>query len=350
MGGSSRAQIDYAQRLDEREEGGTPSIIGDLRAGVAFLLEGDGRTGPHPRARARARAARASSASARHPRITVYGPADEPRLAILSFNIEGLHHDFVSTLLDHLFGIQNRAGLLVRRALRAPAARHRVRPQRRVTAPRSRAGVLGHQAGLGAGLASVLRERGRDRVRARAIEFVADRGDAFLPLYRLGWSDGIWRHIEQPMRDTQPIELTPEALREAAAKFGAPSPEWHAPGPRRSPSTRYLEEANGSRTTSKRVAAASPPNTARRRGSRDRSADLVRVRGVRRRLVGRPMTIGNAQPTSLTKCTGCSWDPEAGEFGSRRSIEQMHPVASQALAYSWPSQVLEQLARPPPRV
>ena len=46
----------------------------------------------------------------RHPRIRLYGPLDAPRLPILSFNVEGLHHDLVSALLDHLFGIQNRAG------------------------------------------------------------------------------------------------------------------------------------------------------------------------------------------------------------------------------------------------
>ena len=38
------------------------------------------------------------------------GPSRVRRLAILPIDIEGLHHDFVSTLLDHLFGIQNRAG------------------------------------------------------------------------------------------------------------------------------------------------------------------------------------------------------------------------------------------------
>src|SRR5262249_19647667 len=67
----------------------------------------------------------------------------------------------------------------------------------------------------------------------RAVEFVADRGDTFLPEYRLRWKDGIWRHVDRPMRDVHPIELTPEALTEAATRFGrgdsrssaAPEPE-----------------------------------------------------------------------------------------------------------------------------
>src|SRR6185503_21197559 len=107
VSGSHRDQIDYVKRLDDREEGGTPSIIGDLRAGVAFLLKemvGPAHILEHEIALAR----RALARLARHPRIDVYGPTEQPRLAILSFNVKGLHHDFVSTLLDHLFGIQNR--------------------------------------------------------------------------------------------------------------------------------------------------------------------------------------------------------------------------------------------------
>ena len=30
----------------------------------------------------------------------------------------------------------------------------------------------------------------------RAVEFVASRGEAFVPLYRLDWRDGVWRHRE----------------------------------------------------------------------------------------------------------------------------------------------------------
>jgi hypothetical protein len=54
-----------------------------------------------------------------------------------------------------------------------------------------------------------------------AIEFVADHGELFVPAYRLGWLDGVWRHIERPMTDVQPIELTVEALEEAAQSFSA---------------------------------------------------------------------------------------------------------------------------------
>jgi selenocysteine lyase/cysteine desulfurase len=109
VSGCRHEQVDYVHRLSEREEGGTPAILGDVRAGVAFVLKdraGAERIRDHDLALARAAVERLG----RHPRIRLLGPQDAPRLPILSFNVEGLHHDLVSALLDHLFGIQNRAG------------------------------------------------------------------------------------------------------------------------------------------------------------------------------------------------------------------------------------------------
>ena len=39
LGELERAAVDYVHRLDEREEGGTPAIMGDLRAGVQALKD-----------------------------------------------------------------------------------------------------------------------------------------------------------------------------------------------------------------------------------------------------------------------------------------------------------------------
>ena len=83
--------------------------MGDIRAGVAFLVKemaGPERILEHETSLAR----QALDRLRRHPRIQLLGPLALPRLAIISFNIHGLHHDLVSVLLDHLFGIQNRAG------------------------------------------------------------------------------------------------------------------------------------------------------------------------------------------------------------------------------------------------
>jgi hypothetical protein len=42
-----------------------------------------------------------------------------------------------------------------------------------------------------------------------------------VPLYRLGWLDGVWRHVERPEPDIEPIELTVDALVESAQSFAA---------------------------------------------------------------------------------------------------------------------------------
>jgi len=227
VGGVDRNQIDYTARLDEREEGGTPSIIGDLRAGVAFLLKemlDPNRILEHEVKLA----SRAIERLRKNPRITLYGPTTEPRLAILSFNVAGLHHDFVSTLLDHLFGIQNRAGCSC-----AGPYGHRllgIEPQRSAL---YRAQIARGHLGVKPGWVRVsipfyASDRDVEFVLS-AIEFVAERGELFLPLYRLGWRDGIWQHIEHPVGDFQPIELTPEALREACSQFGTRTPDGPTP-------------------------------------------------------------------------------------------------------------------------
>src|SRR5260370_10831396 len=185
VGGVGRLQIDYTTHRDEREEGGTPSIIGDLRAGVAFLLKdmlGPERILEHEVALAASSVARLS----RHPRITVYGPTNERRLSIVSFNVKGLHHDFVSTLLDHLFGIQNRSG-----CSRAGPYGHRLLGIQHQRSALYRAQIAKGNLGVkpGWGRVSLPYYASDDEIDfvLRAIELVADRGEAFLPLYKLGW-------------------------------------------------------------------------------------------------------------------------------------------------------------------
>jgi len=243
VAGSSPEHIDYVKRLDEREEGGTPSIIGDLRAGVAFLLKemvGPAAILEHEIALSR----RALARLARHPRIDVYGPTDQPRLAILSFNVKGLHHDFVSTLLDHLFGIQNRAGCSC-----AGPYGHRLLGIDLERSSRYRSQIARGVIGIKPGWVRVsLPYYGSDaeiEFVLRAIEFVADKGDLFLPLYRLCWREGLWQHTERPMRDAEPIELTAEALCQAAERFNGAPRSWASPElDHERERAGYLEEAN----------------------------------------------------------------------------------------------------------
>jgi hypothetical protein len=78
-----------------------------------------------------------------------------------------------------------------------------------------------------------------------AIEFLADHGEAFVPLYRLGWRDGVWHHVDGEPADPVPLTFDPEALMEAAggrapwASSEVPLGETAAASER----WRYLEEA-----------------------------------------------------------------------------------------------------------
>jgi selenocysteine lyase/cysteine desulfurase len=217
--GAKAELIDYVHRLDEREEGGTPGINADLRAGTAFLVKqmiGADAILAHETDLAR----RALARLCQHPDISVLGPVDIPRLAILSFNIRGLHHDLVSALLDHLFGIQNRAGCSC-----AGPYGHRLLGIDQSTSARLRRMVAQGIGGIKPGWVRVTvpfyaNEDDFEFLMA-AIEFVADHGRVFAPLYRLCWADGVWRHIERPAPELEPIELTVDALQEAAQNFAA---------------------------------------------------------------------------------------------------------------------------------
>jgi selenocysteine lyase/cysteine desulfurase len=237
VSGCRPEQVDYVHRLSEREEGGTPDILGDLRAGIAFALRdhvGAEEIRDHDVALARAAVERLS----RHPRIRVYGPLDAPRLPILSFNVDGLHHDLVSALLDHLFGIQNRAGCSC-----AGPYGHRLLGIAGERSERYRRLIAGGLTGAKPGWVRVsLPWYGSPEdveFTLRAVEFVASRGEAFVPLYRLDWRDGVWRHREAEVADPWPSRLTADSILAGPA----PAPPSPSPTEREAERARYMEEA-----------------------------------------------------------------------------------------------------------
>lgn len=219
VSGSGADSVDYVRRLDEREEGGTPAILADVRAGIGFLvkeLAGADRILAHELKLAKMVLARL----ARHPNIRLMGPSDVDRLPIVSFNVERLHHDFVSVLLDHFFGIQNRAGCSC-----AGPYGHRLlgisRPKSELYRKQIARGIIGVKPGWVRVSFPYYASEADIEFILKAIEFVASHGKEFLPLYRLGWQDGVWRHLEHPVPDVRPIELTVAALVEAAQCFAA---------------------------------------------------------------------------------------------------------------------------------
>ncbi|MEC7763670.1 MAG: aminotransferase class V-fold PLP-dependent enzyme [Pseudomonadota bacterium] len=110
----SASAHDYLDDVVEREEAGTPNVIGDIRAAMAFALK-DALGTPRIEARNRELVARALSEWRGVPGLHLLGKTDCPRLPIFSFLVtdrEGRAYDpgFVTRLLSDRFGIQARGG------------------------------------------------------------------------------------------------------------------------------------------------------------------------------------------------------------------------------------------------
>ncbi len=105
---------DYSGSLEAREEAGTPDVIGDIRAALAFVVK-DAIGTDTITARNRALVARAEARWRDHPRIDLLGPALPDRLPILSFRIRDgqgghVHQQLVTRMLSDRYGIQARGG------------------------------------------------------------------------------------------------------------------------------------------------------------------------------------------------------------------------------------------------
>ncbi|MEP6816811.1 MAG: aminotransferase class V-fold PLP-dependent enzyme, partial [Marmoricola sp.] len=98
----------------QREEGGTPAIVESIRAGLVFQLK-DAVGIDVIRAHEESFLRRAVTAWQGDLGIEILGNLAAPRLSIVSFVIRApsgryLHHNFVVSLLNDLFGIQARGG------------------------------------------------------------------------------------------------------------------------------------------------------------------------------------------------------------------------------------------------
>lgn len=105
---------DYSPNIEAREEAGTPNVIGDIRAALAFLVKEAIGAAEHA-AHHRAVMARAETRLRHHPRIVLLGPALPDRLPILSFRVRDgqggfVHQQLVTRLLSDRYGIQARGG------------------------------------------------------------------------------------------------------------------------------------------------------------------------------------------------------------------------------------------------
>ncbi|XP_070550061.1 probable cysteine desulfurase [Ptychodera flava] len=111
----SREKHYYLKDIESREEGGTPAITESIRAGMAFQLKE--AVGPDViEAREEELCRRAFNKWQHNKNLIILGNKRPRRLPIFSFLVKHeksgklLHHNFVCTLLNDLYGVQARGG------------------------------------------------------------------------------------------------------------------------------------------------------------------------------------------------------------------------------------------------
>ncbi|MCF7480875.1 aminotransferase class V-fold PLP-dependent enzyme [Vibrio sp. J1-1] len=99
----------YVENIERREEGGTPDIVGSIRAGLAFKLQRSIGL-DYIQGKEEHLVELAFTKWNQTPNLDLLGSLNLPRLAIFSFIIKGLNYGLVVAMLNDLFGIQARGG------------------------------------------------------------------------------------------------------------------------------------------------------------------------------------------------------------------------------------------------
>lgn len=105
---------DYSDSLESREEAGTPNVVGDIRAALAFIVK-DAIGTDAMTMRNRELARRALQAWKDVPQLELLGLHTADRLPIFSFRVRNgkggyVHQQLVTRMLSDRFGIQARGG------------------------------------------------------------------------------------------------------------------------------------------------------------------------------------------------------------------------------------------------
>jgi len=186
----------YLDDIAHREEGGTPDIIGSIRAGLVFRLKDTvGADTIHEREQELLR--RAIARWDTNPNIMVLGNKDAERLSIVSFMTrhgeQFLHHNFVVSLLSDLFGLQVRGGCSC-----AGPYGHRLLGIGLIRSKEYQTEILRGCEGIKPGWARInfnyfISEAVFSFI-LDAVDFVAREGWKFLSLYRFSADTGLWSH------------------------------------------------------------------------------------------------------------------------------------------------------------
>ncbi len=226
----------YLADAEHREEGGTPAIIESIRAGLVFQLKEAVGTSVI-RAREEELLRRVVARWQQVPGIEILGNVEAERLSIVSFILRApghdgqrgrhLHHNFVVSLLNDLFGIQSRGGCSC-----AGPYGHRLLGIDLDRSHEFEREISGGCEGIKPGWVRVnfnyfVSDAVVDHV-IEAVAFVAEHGARFLPDYRFDVAAGLWHHrdgqVEPPLRLDQ-IAYDPETGEMTYPRHDEPLPE-----------------------------------------------------------------------------------------------------------------------------
>lgn len=219
----------YLADIEHREEGGTPDIVGAIRAGLVFQLkEAVGIDTIREREESFTR--RAIASFGRNPAIEVLGNPEAPRLSIVSFVVRAphgapdgpatfgryLHHNYVVALLNDLFGIQSRGGCSC-----AGPYGHRLLGIDLDTSHEFEREIAGGCEGIKPGWVRVnlnyfISEAVFDYI-VQAVHLVAEHGWRLLDDYRFEPATGLWRHVRGPV--DPPLRLSDVTYADGAMSY-----------------------------------------------------------------------------------------------------------------------------------
>jgi len=186
----------YLDDLEHREEGGTPDIVGSIRAGLVFQLKEAVGTDAI-REREASFIHRAIESWGGDPNIDILGNHESDRLSIVSFVIRHgsryLHHNYVVALLNDLFGIQSRGGCSC-----AGPYGHRLLGIDLDTSHEFEREISRGCEGIKPGWVRVNFNYFIDEATFQfvidAVHLVAEQGWRLIPAYDFEASTGLWRH------------------------------------------------------------------------------------------------------------------------------------------------------------
>jgi selenocysteine lyase/cysteine desulfurase len=188
----------YSDDVESREEGGTPDIVGSIRAGLVFQLK-DAIGVDYIHGREDQLVKRTIEAWNDHPNIRILCTKDRDRISIVSFVIrygdrdQYLHWNFVVPLLNDLFGIQARGGC----SCAGPYGHRLLGIEHRASEEFEKVLQQGYE-GVRPGWVRLnfnyfISEHVVDFL-IDAVRFVAEEGWKLLPQYEFDPVSGLWRH------------------------------------------------------------------------------------------------------------------------------------------------------------